>query len=395
MNWNQRNVEKAKRAMVGATSLAEGCRRAAASLDTTAKAVRLAYDRGVFGPAPIAKAAEPVDNVAALRQREAFAALKAANDHLVKELAEQQDKIAALTALRAAGAAPVVAPAKVNARQRSGVPVMLCSDWHVEERVTHESVNGLNEYNLDIADACITRLAEAFEWLMRDARYDCRAGVVWLGGDLFSGYIHDELAEGNFLSPVQAVVWLQDRLERMFRTIAATTNLERIIVPCNDGNHGRLTHKIRVATRTANSLEWLMYKTLAARLSDDPRFEFQIADSDWTFLDVFGKTLAFTHGDSFQYNGGVGGPFVPIRRGVARQFQGRQIHHVSMGHFHTRREDGDISINGSMIGYAPFAQRIHAAPEPRQQSWFMVDSERGKCLSAPIWLPHTGRAQAA
>jgi len=64
---------------------------------------------------------------------------------------------------------------------------MLCSDLHVEERVDPAQVNGLNEYNLDIADRCIGRMAEAYEWLLHDARYDCREGVVWIGGDTFSG----------------------------------------------------------------------------------------------------------------------------------------------------------------------------------------------------------------
>jgi hypothetical protein len=62
------------------------------------------------------------------------------------------------------------------------------------------------------------------------------------------------------------------------------------------------------------------------------------------------------------------------------------VHHVSLGHFHTRQDFGDISINGSMIGVSPYSLRIHAPPEPRQQSWYLIDSERGKCLSAPIWL---------
>jgi hypothetical protein len=34
----------------------------------------------------------------------------------------------------------------------------------------------------------------------------------------------------------------------------------------------------------------------------------------------------------------------------------------------------------------PYSMHIHASPEPRQQSWFMVDETRGKSISAPIWL---------
>jgi hypothetical protein len=347
-----------------------------------------------FVPTPPPKEEKPKreptveDDLALHRAKIRISDLEDAKKRLLKELDDHKDQIAVMRDLRSARPmGPVTAAKKVGGKQRTGTPVMLCSDWHIEEPVDPAKVNGINEYNLDIAARCINDLADGFEWMMRDTRYDCRSAVVWLGGDLFSGYIHEELTEGNFLSPTQAVLWLQDRIEAMLRKIAATCpNLERIIVPCNDGNHGRMTHKIRVSTRTANSLEWLMYQNLAVRMRDDPRFEFQIAEGEWTFLDLYGDKLAFTHGDSFSYGGGVGGISIPIRRGVARQFAGQKIAKVCMGHFHQRQDFGDIAVNGSLIGPGPYSMRIHAAPEPRQQHWFLWDSERGQALSAPMWL---------
>jgi hypothetical protein len=331
--------------------------------------------------------ATPDQALAAHRERDRVGELSSEKTGLLRELDDKDRQIAILTSLaNAKPLKPVVAPKKVGGKQRNGVPVMLCSDWHVEEPVDPAKVNGLNEYSLDIADRCIDRMADAFEWMLRDPRYDCRTGVVWLGGDLYSGYIHEELQEGNSLSPVEAVLWLQERIEKMLRKIAATTKLERILVPCNDGNHGRLTHKIRVSTRTANSLEYLLYKNLASRLADDKRFEFQVAEGEWSYLDVFDQALAFTHGDTFRYQGGVGGISIPLRRGINEMRKYRKVSHVSLGHFHQRSDFGDISVNGSMIGVNPYSMHIHASPEPRQQSWFMVDETRGKSISAPIWL---------
>lgn len=356
----------------------------ASKIGTTASAVRCLFYRR-RGSEKRRKA--NVDDIAEHRMRQQVSELAAAKKRLLSELADREAQIESLRELRAAKPPkPIVAAAKVGGKQRQGTPVMLCSDWHVEERVDPKTVNGLNEYSLDIADHCITRMAEAYEWLLRDARYDCRQGVVWLGGDLFSGYIHEELQEGNFLSPVQAVVWLQERLERMLRTIAATTTLERIIVVCNDGNHGRLTHKMRVATRTANSLEWLLYQTLAARMADEPRFEWQIADGEYSYLDVFDQTLAFFHGDSVRYMGGVGGLLIPMKRGFNELRKYRRIDVLNFGHFHQRLDLPDLVGNGSMIGINPYSLRLKCSPEPRQQSWYLVDSAKGKCLSAPIWL---------
>ncbi len=280
-------------------------------------------------------------------------------------------------------------------KQRRGCPVMLCSDWHVEEPVEAAKVNGLNHYDLAVAEKCIEQMAEAWEWMLTDPRYDCREGILWLGGDLFSGFIHEELVEKNFLSPTRASAWLLPRLEKMIRTILKNSpRLERLMIPCNDGNHGRLTHKIRVSSRTENSLEWFLYFNLAARLADEPRAQFQIAEGEYNFLTVFEQRLCFFHGDSVKYQGGVGGILVPLKRGLneLRKYQpeGKQIDVFNLGHFHQLTNDPNVTINGSMIGINPYAMRNKFTPERRQQAWYMIDSTRGKCLTAPIWLPKTG-----
>lgn len=329
--------------------------------------------------------------LASRRDKDTLAELKAAQEYLISELADREKQIEALKNLsNVRPIKPIVAGKRVGAKQRRGTPQLTLSDWHVEERVDPKTVNGLNKYDLDIADRCISEVAEAFAWMHRDPRFDVREAIVALLGDLFSGYIHEELAEGNFLSPVQAGAWLLPRLEKMLRTMAAKCeSIERFVVVCNDGNHGRLTRKMRVATRTANSLEWFLYFNLAQRMSDDPRFVFQIADGAWNYVEVYDRVLGFTHGDNYRYLGGVGGLLIPVRRGLNEDRKYRRLDHVSMGHFHTRHDFEDISVNGSMIGITPYSMSIHCPPEKRQQSWFMLDQEYGKCLSAPIVLPQT------
>lgn len=328
------------------------------------------------------------------RQKDRLASLEAVRKKLVKDLMAKEEELAAFKAMPSSPK-PISVPSKVNAKQRKAVATLLCSDWHIEEEVDPATVNGLNAYNLEIAAKCITRLAEGFSWMLTDPRFDVRTAVVALLGDLLSGYIHPELVEGNLLSPQEAQIWLIDHIEGMLRQILATTDLERIIVPCHSGNHGRATEKQRVSSREANSNEQVVYQTLKRLFRGEPRIEFHIASGEWSEIDAMGFTLAFTHGDSFQYGGGVGGISIPIRRGISRQFQGRKIHQFNMGHFHQRQDFGDIQINGSMIGYGPYSQRIHAPFEPRQQSFYLIDSERGKCLSAPIWLDDSTKEKAA
>ncbi len=322
-------------------------------------------------------------------ERSEVAQLRAAKKMLLEELRAKESQIRVLSELRASRPfEPISSAHKVGGHQRSGVPVMVLSDLHIEERVDPEKTNGINKYNPEIAAECFEAATDSFIWLHQDARYDCRTGVIAIIGDTFSNYIHAELQETNFLSPVQAVVWLQEHFERMLRRIAAETTFERIIVLCKDGNHGRMTQKMRASTRTENSLEWLMFKTLAARLVDEPRFEFIIEDGIFTYLDVYNTSLCFAHGDIWRSAGGVGGITIPLRKGFNEiKKRPHKLDHLVIGHFHQRLDTGEIIVNGSMIGATPWSLANCFSPEPRQQTWFLIDSERGKCLSAPVWLP--------
>lgn len=395
MIWSEKDEKTLVRVVSKATSTTGALQAARIALGggLTLDAIRTklrAMGRPTLGRLIQANApATPVEALEEHRERDRVGELVSAKKGLLKELDDKDRQLGILSALASAPLKPIVLRSTKgkNPMQRQGVPVLLCSDWHVEEPVELAKVNGMNEYNLEIADRCIDKMADAFTWLGADKRYDIRSAVIWLGGDLYSGYIHEELVEANFLSPVEAVLWLQERIERMLRKIAAENpHIEEFLVPCNDGNHGRLTHKIRVSTRTANSLEWLLYQNLARRMSDDKRFKFQVADGEWTYVDVFDQTIAFTHGDTFRYQGGVGGISIPLRRGINEMRKYRKITQTCLGHFHQRCDFGDINVNGSMIGVNTYGMHIHAPPEPRQQSWFLIDQTRGKALSAPVWL---------
>lgn len=317
------------------------------------------------------------------------------NAKLLGELQDREEQIGVVRALREAQVQPIVGKPRTHGSKRHGVPVMLISDLHVEEPVRPETVNGLNEYNLEIAATCIDEMASAYSWMLQDSRFDCREGVVWLGGDLFSNFIHEELQEQNLLSPVEAIVWLHKHIVAMFDRILAETQLERIIVPCNDGNHGRLTHRMRIATRTKNSLEWLLYQQLARHYANEPRLQFQIAEGVSNYLDIYGTSICFQHGDTFKYQGGVGGLLIPVRRGFNEIRKYRKVDHLVIGHFHQRLDAGDVIVNGSGIGINAYGMSIKATPEPRQQSWFLIDQEHGKAISAPIWLPNTATKKAS
>lgn len=277
---------------------------------------------------------------------------------------------------------------KRGSDRREAVAVMMCSDWHVEEPVESEKVNGMNEYNLDIAEKRIDKLTEGFLWLldMHRTKFDVNTAVVWLGGDLLTGYIHEELEESNQLSPVETVLWLQERIVRMLDTIMARGDLKKLVVPCSYGNHGRTGKKKRISTGAENSYEWMMYQQLKQWYKNDPRVEFIAPKSQLVYVDVYGFTVRFAHGDQVGYGGGVGGITIPVNKKVANWDVGKHADITCIGHFHQYLSLPHVVTNGSLIGFNPFAISIGARFEPPQQAFFLIDSKRGKTASYPIWV---------
>lgn len=303
------------------------------------------------------------------------------------ELEHRRLQLESMLALQTSRPVSIARPrTKLDGTQRDATAVLMCSDWHIEETVDPKTVNGLNEYNPTIARARIARMAEAFCWLVRDKRFSIRDAILWLGGDLITGYIHEELMESNFMSPVQAVLWVQDEIEKMIRTILRDTDLERIVIPCNYGNHGRTGLKTRIQTGAANSFEWMLYHNLANRFADEKRVQFNIADGEHLYVNIHDKVARFQHGDAVRYHGGVGGLTIPLRKAIAQWQTVRRADMDHFGHWHTYTDVPGFAVNGSMIGFNAFALHIKAAFEPPAQAFYLWDRKRGPCQKTAVWF---------
>lgn len=275
-----------------------------------------------------------------------------------------------------------------KAAKRTATAVCLASDWHVEERVDPKTIDGLNEYNPTIAERRSRRFFEGVEWLIREqsSMFQIQDLMLWLGGDIITGYLHEELVEGNFLSPTEAVLFAHRLISDGIRFWLKATELN-INVVCDFGNHGRTTAKPRVATAAKNSFEWLMYHMLAKEFAAEPRVQFKIADGHHSMSVIGAYRLHSTHGDKVKSMGGIGGIDVPLNRAIAQWHQTMPADCTINGHFHTYHAGERNTRNGSLIGYAPFSRDIvRARYEPPQQAFFLIDAKRGKTQCAPIWV---------
>ena len=316
-------------------------------------------------------------------RRELKAARQAEEDAIARiEMAEERVNVALAIA-------EPPSPPRIKARgkrgaKREATAVAMISDTHCEERVDPATVNGKNEYNLEIADSRFGALFEGIRWSIEHHRngYSIEHLVPWFGGDLITGYIHEELVEANYLSPTQALLWTEKRLMQgidMLKELGA-----KLTIPCSYGNHGRTTQKKRVQTAAQNSFEWLMYQSLKKFYANDDQVEFIVADGAHLYLDIYDWTLRFHHGDHVNYWGGVGGLTIPMRKAIDSWNDFKHADITCVGHFHQFHDYRDFVVNGSLVGYNAFALSIKARYERPMQAFFLVDEEFGKVQVSPI-----------
>jgi len=265
--------------------------------------------------------------------------------------------------------------------------VVLLSDWHYEEDVKRSATNGLNEFNLKIADQrtnyLFQRIVKFIQIHQRETKIDNL--ILALLGDFISGTIHDDLMESNNLSPIEAIWKVQNIIASGIEHILNNTKLN-IIIPACVGNHGRITERQRVSTENGNSLEWLMYLQLEKYFTKNKRVKFIINDGYINYIDVYKLKIRFHHGHAIKYGGGIGGIFIPAYKSISQWDKAIRADLTLFGHFHQMKDGGNFICNGSLIGYNAYAVKIKADYEKPKQAFLLIDSQRGIIVTRPIIL---------
>lgn len=263
----------------------------------------------------------------------------------------------------------------------------LASDWHMGERVRPETVQGRNEYNPEIAQERAEQFFRSNLTMLKAARsaWDVRQGVFWLGGDLMTGYIHEEYEEDNFLSPIEESLLIFDTLNRGIQFMLDRSDLEEILMVTNHGNHGRTGKKLRISTAAQNSFEWGTYQMLRRHWREEPRLKWQISSGYHNVVDAYGFGVRFSHGEQVGYQGGIGGLPIPVQKRIGRQAKGEvalppkvrgaPIRLDAIGHFHSLQHPKDFIVNGSLIGWNAYAEGKGFGYEPPMQCSFVIDEE--------------------
>jgi predicted phosphodiesterase len=209
-----------------------------------------------------------------------------------------------------------------------------------------------------------------------------------LGGDVFSGNLHD-LAQTNADTLPGSVLHWSEHLCSAITVLAE--HFGKVHVAAVVGNHGRLTLKPRTKLRARDNVDWLVAHMVARHFEVVDGVTVSVTDDPDAFVQVYDTTHLLTHGDQVSGGGGIGGIWPPIMRMIARKrsrYAQQPFDVVCMGHWHQliMAPTQGLIVNGSLKGYDEFAALCNFAPEPPQQALWMVTPEHKVTWSAPVFV---------
>lgn len=275
-----------------------------------------------------------------------------------------------------------------------GIPTISMSDFHWGEVVNLEEMNGINEFNLEIARQRLQRLvANSIDVLKNHIAFAEFPGVILLlGGDMVSGDIHEELRITND-KPIMPVLF--DLFDNMVWAINQYADaFGNVTIYTAFGNHGRAGDK-RFKSAAETNFDWMLYNMLERHYKaiGEKRVTFHISNSFDIHYKVYNQHYLLTHGDRIGSGGGNGiiGMLGPVIRGAKKivsnyNIRGVEIGTVVMGHWHNRVPLDMVRVNGTLKGYDEFAMGNRFDPSPPVQDMWITHPRHGITLSAPIIL---------
>lgn len=291
---------------------------------------------------------------------------------------------------------PVEPPTWLSAKPKkgkrvTGVPTLLCSDWHWGEVVKPSEVNWANEYDLKIAHARARKMVDTSLALLFDHIHEPNypGAVLCLGGDMLSGNIHEELTATNDAPIMPCVVDLIGVLRTVIDRYLE--RFPRLYIPCVTGNHGRMTRKPVAKERNATNFDWLIYQMLALHYAKDSRVAFNIPDGADCYFNIYGHRYCLTHGDQFRGGDGITGAIMPIIRGRHKKSSrdtsiGQPWDTIVMGHWHTLIQLPHAIVNASLKGLDEYAYQGNFGFERAAQALWITHPDNGITFQMPVYV---------
>lgn len=257
------------------------------------------------------------------------------------------------------------------------IPIMQWSDWHVEKRIDAEVMNGLNEFNPEIAKYRARCLFHNTARMLdiHSTHNTITQGVLHLGGDFIEGYLREHNLRENWMTPIEAVPFAAELIITGIQYLLDMDLFEKLWVICSRGNHSRTTPKMDTDDYKMN-YETLIYHMVITHFKEDERVVFEHKPSNIGYFEIMGKRIRYIHAHQIQYNGGIGGLAIPMRKAILNWDQTTPADETLGCHFHTSYKPlANYMQNGALCGYDDYAMNMVKAPyqAPLQSMEMLVD----------------------
>lgn len=268
--------------------------------------------------------------------------------------------------------------------------VLCCGDWHCGELVDPATVNNMNEYNPSIFERRVENVFDNALKIVEGHRkgWNLHIPNLLLGflGDLMTGFLHEDQVITNPLTPQEELVLLRRKIRECIDFLLEHGSFRQVIIPCCYGNHGRGTHRRSHNAAARTSWETMLYQFLKEDYEGEDRIQWEIARGSMVYTPVYDHVIRWTHGDLFNYAGGIGGILIPLRRNIKMNWNPtRHADTTVIGHWHQELWDRDAVANNCLIGYSPYAMKFSEYSPPTQASFLVVEKSSRRVGYYPIW----------
>jgi len=262
--------------------------------------------------------------------------------------------------------------------------ILPLSDIHWGETVKPQDVNGINEYNFDIAKR---RHVELFKQNYEYSQtFGCDELDIFMLGDMFSGNIHDELRENNEAPITRCIVQYYKFITGLIDAYKGC--YKKVRIHCVVGNHARTTQKYQFKNKGIENYEYILYSFIENKYNESAdNVTVILGDSTVLFTTVGNQSWKLEHGD--RYKGGSA--FVsPLSTTVRDNFKdqgmfgttGKKFDAVMMGHWHIGGvwylpgTTIPVYLNPSLIGPGEYSvHNLHSA-FPASSYSFITDGNQ-------------------
>jgi len=274
--------------------------------------------------------------------------------------------------------------------------LLLLSDWHILEIVEPEEIGYVNKFDLNVATR---RVEKIFEKVVKIKKlYECNDGIrkinVWLGGDMVSGIIHDELIKNVDLTITEQIGLAAYLIAALLIELSKVFNEVNVFTVV--GNHGRITKKKEYKKRF-NSFDYITYQIAALLTQKYENIKWEITKSPFIFKDILGFRFCFSHGDEIKSWSGI--PFYGLRRDFGNKqninfFPNVKQPNIPMtyyvvGHFHVPAMlydgTGFIIMNGTLKGVDEYSYSKGWLTRPSQKL-LVINEKYGIEATYDLWL---------